>query len=155
MADDDKWQLVLQAIKQTGEQNAAALNTIAGAMGDLTQEIRTTNMATIAHGAHFPKNGGSMQMFGMFLVIITGVAGVGLALLAGEQRLNDVRADNTVNIIDATKTINNKIDVRLTTVEKYQTSHEAEVSRFNATQFSDIAWIKLELSKLWYREIRR
>ncbi len=154
MADDDKWQLVLQAIKQTGEQNAAALNTIAGAMGDLTQEIRTTNMATIAHGAGFPKNGSSMQMFGMFLVIIAGVAGVGMALLSGEQRLNDVRAMNASISITMAGDINDKLDVRLTTVEKYQTSHEAEVSRFNATQFENDRWMEKELTKLWFRGFR-
>lgn len=154
MAENTDYQLLLQAIKSSGESTTAAINTLAGSMGDLTQEIRATNLATISHGGNVTKNGTSIQMFGMFLVIIAGVAGVGLALLAGEQRLNDVRAMHTTTVIDANETINNKIDIRLTTVEKYQTSHEAEVSRFNATQFSDIEWIKLELSKLWYRGIR-
>ncbi len=163
MADDDKWQLVLQAIKQTGDANASALNVMAGAMGDLTQEIRATNLATVAHGSssnntgdrRFGKNGSSdIKMFAMFLVIITGVAGVGMALLSGEQRVSDVRAEFILGKIDNASAINNKLDTRLTTVEKYQTAHEAEVSRFNATQFADIGWLKQEIAKLWYRGLR-
>lgn len=135
--------IVLDAVRASSDNQSAALDRMAQSFGDLADEIRSMTLSNAKHYGSLDRRSvsgetegkGNIQLLILILAILAGVASFMYAVMDGERRLANVRADHQKEEVTS-------LTYRLVRQEQWSSMHEAEVSKFNATQSETLRWLE-------------